>query len=190
MRQRVQASIRSSSLRLALAAGLAACLISGGARADDLDKLSGTSHWRDTGQLHAKTEWLDWYKARVAWRQARHELRLQAARNRYLARLLRRGRPKIGEVQRIMRARLRRPSDAPRRRQVRRRGPTPTRRRAPARAEDEDEDEDRDELETRRGSRSREREPVYRVKPERLDKSGQAIDDEGDAVLRRSGKRR
>ena len=157
------------------------------ASADDLDRMSGTSHWRDRGRLHAKAEWLEWYKARVAWRKARHELRLEAARNRHLAKLLRRGRPKLRDVRRIMRARLRRT----RRRRAERRDPP--RKRRPVRAApqrrdvDEDEDEERDELETR-GSRRR-RLPEYKVKPEKLDKDGQAIDDEGDEVLRRSKKR-
>lgn len=156
---------------------------SGPAWADDLDKISGTEGWRDKGQLHAKTEWKDWYRARVAWRKARQEIRLERARNIHLAQLLRRGRPRISEVRRIMRGRLRRPMPTPVRVRVERQ-----RRPAPApRAEeppDEDEDRARDVLETR-PEKKRPVAPAYKVKPERLDKSGQAIDDEGDALLKK-----
>ncbi len=158
----------------------------GSARADDLDKVTGTSQWRDQGRLQAKTEWIDWYKARCAWRLARQSFRLEAARSRQLARLLRRGRPKIRDVRRIVRARLSRPRGvtprAPRAlRQRVGRGSAPVR---PA------EDEDEDVLETRPPRRRAPPAPAYKVKPERLDKDGQAIDDEGDALLRGSGKRK
>lgn len=161
------------------------------ARADDLDKLSGTEGWRDKGQLHAKTEWIDWYRARVAWRKARQEMRLERARNRHLALLLRRGRPRISEVRRIMRGRLRRPVRSVRVRVERQRRPIPRAAVAPrARAQepiDEDEDRGRDVLETR-PVKKRPPAPAYKVKPERLDKSGQAIDDEGDALFRKKGR--
>lgn len=120
----------------------------------------------------------------MAWRKARQELRLERARNLHLAQLLRRGRPRIAEVRRILRGRLRRPV----RRPVRVRARVERRRPAPrARVEeppDEDEDRGRDELETR-PVKKRPVEPAYKVKPERLDKSGQAIDDEGDALFRK-----
>ncbi|MCK5800437.1 MAG: hypothetical protein KAI47_24780 [Deltaproteobacteria bacterium] len=155
----------------------------GSAKADDLDKVTGTSQWRDQGRLQAKTEWIDWYKARRAWRLARQSFRLEAARNRLLARLLRRGRPKIRDVRRIVRARLTRPRAVTPRAPRQRVG----RGRAPVRAA---EDEDEDVLETRPSRRRAPPAPAYKVKPERLDKDGQAIDDEGDALLRGSGKRK
>lgn len=160
--------------------------------ADPLDRVSGTESWRQAGTESIESEWKDWYRARVAWRRARRELWIQRQRNQQLAWLLHRsrGRPNLQRARRIIRnnpRRVRRP--APRARvdadailrqggqdrrpiKVYNPGPAPVSRRGePA------------------GARTPEPPSWVKVPVERLDNSGQAIDDEGDRVLQNSGKK-
>jgi len=155
--------------------------------ADPLDRVSGTESWKTAGPQSIDREWKDWYRARVQWRKARQELRLQRRRNHQLALLLRhgrRGRIDLGQARQIIRSRPARRvakdhSDADamlqRHNRTRRRGvkvynPTP---------------------QPRGEGRSDTPEPPswIKVPVERLDNSGQAIDNEGDRVLEDTTKR-
>jgi len=78
--------------------------------ADPLDRISGTERWGRAQERDPTAEWKAWLAARVQWRRARRWFRLERARNRRLAQLLRRGRPEKRAVQRILRSRLRRGS--------------------------------------------------------------------------------
>jgi hypothetical protein len=72
--------------------------------ADALDEVTGTEGWNAPVKIDEhKLEWQDWYRCRVVWRRALRDLRLQRARNRRLARLLRgRGAPKPGQLMRAV----------------------------------------------------------------------------------------
>jgi hypothetical protein len=145
----------------------------GSAQADPLDRISGTEHWRGGGNKSDKQEWADWLRARIAWRKAKRMLLLERARNLHLARLRKRGRPSLGDVRRVMRARLR-PSQPVRVQTDRRPLAEPDavlqvgRQKAPQPSPG----------------------PSYDVPVERLDKHGQAVDDEGDRILNQPKKRR
>lgn len=154
--------------------------------ADPLDRVSGTESWKTAGPQSIEREWSDWYRARVLWRKARQEWRIQRRRNHQLALLLRhgrRGRIDLGQARNIIRSRpVRRVavedhSDADamlqqgrsRQRPVKVYNPTP---------------------QPRGRGRSDTPEPPSWVKVpvERLDNSGQAIDNEGDRILEDSTK--
>lgn len=164
------------------------------AAADPLDRVTGTESWKTAGPQSVETEWKDWFRARVMWRKARQDLRVQRRRNHQLAQLLRysgkRGRINLNRARHIMRA------------------PTPAPAPAPRRAAPDHADADamlqhgkerRRPVKVynggRRGRQSADKTPEppswIKVPVERLDNSGQAIDDEGDRVLEDStGKKR
>lgn len=125
--------------------------------ADDLDKLSGMEHWKDRGEVHADSDWKDWYKARIAWRRAMRVFLLEKAKNQRLNR----GISALSSTS---------PSPASKRKKD-------TFYFAP---QGDATKNDSDLLQ-------RKREPQVPV--ERLDDSGQVIDEEGDRVLEESGKK-
>jgi len=164
------------------------------AGADPLDRVTGTESWRAEGPQSIESEWQDWYKARVMWRRARQELRLPRRRNHQLAQLLRysrRGRVNLNRARHIIRSRPSAQRAAPR---------------AAPRKDHSDADAILQQSRTRRRpvkvynpapgqprkGKSDTPEPPSWVKVplERLDNSGQAIDDEGDRVLDESSNKK
>lgn len=142
-----------------------------------LDRISGTEGWRDVVGVDTEAEWKTWYDGRKKWRSSRRAMRLERARNRYLARILARAGAGVLDrraVRRVVRARLRR-----------RGAPSWQRPKRATRALDQDED---DLLLGRKRRRSETPEPPAwtKVPVERLDKDGQAVDSEGDRVLRKT----
>lgn len=152
------------------------------AAADPLDRVTGTESWKTAGPQSIESEWKDWFRARVLWRKARQDLRIQRRRNHQLAQLLRRskrGRVNLNRARHIMRS-------------------TPVRRRAAA-ADHSDADAMLQQSRNRRrpvkvynpgprprrggGADTPEPPSWVKVPVERLDNSGQAIDSEGDRVL-------
>ncbi len=160
---------------------------------DPLDRVSGTEAWGAVGPEDPDREWKDWYRLRVEVRRALADLRLQAARSHRLAVMLRKAgaRPDMRRVRRVMRARL-----------VTRKAKKPARRRsASGRVEggtfllpgetagtvaELEEERPRRRRRGKRGEDTPEPPSWVKVPVERLDDSGQAIDDEGDAVLERT----
>jgi hypothetical protein len=144
--------------------------------------MTGTEAWKTAGPESRQQEWQEWYRARASWRRARAELLVQRQRSHQLALMMRRSPdgPDLRQVRRVVRSRPRsRPPaadagapqtgadlDAFLNTRGRRRSP-------PAAAGG-------------RASRDRTPEPPPWVKVplERLDDRGQAIDDEGDRVLK------
>ncbi|MCA9673287.1 MAG: hypothetical protein KC503_47180 [Myxococcales bacterium] len=174
--------------RVVVAALLAAAVLSLSAPAvragDPLDKVSGTEDWNQVVGVDIEREWRTWYSGRRKWRRARAAMRLERARNRYLARILARaGRVDRRALRRVTRARLRRRA--------------PAWQRPPRRTRDGDQDQDEDD-DLLLDGHSRRRRPVGQREPpkwikvpvERLDKDGQAIDNEGDRVLRDAAKKK
>jgi hypothetical protein len=121
------------------------------AAADPLDRVTGTEGWKVRVPENIKLEWRDWYRARVGWRKAARDLRVQRTRSLRLAALLARrgGGPDPAVVRRLLKSRA-----------------------------------------VGAGSPGEARLPWVKVPVERLDSSGQAIDDEGDKELKRVFKRR
>ncbi len=158
-----------------IAAAGALLLLAGDARADDpLDRVSGTETWKVDLPESIGDELKDWYRARISWRKACRELRVQRTRSRRLARLLIRSAdgPDPQIVRRVLRSRRVRAvtagEGAVKEPDIRRR------RRRPG---------------ARRGSTPAPPEWI-KVPVERLDNRGQAIDDEGDRELRKVYKKR
>jgi hypothetical protein len=158
--------------------------------ADPLDKVSGMEDWNRAGPENIDAEWKDWYRARVEWRRASRELRIQRAISVRLAPLLERvDAPTPGEIRRVIRTGMgpspRRapspahpaPSPAPKRR------PRDVQPQTPAAAPPGEVVDPTTEETPEPGSWSR-------VPVERLDKDGQAVDEEGDRELQRSIKRK
>ena len=156
---------------------------------DPFLQLAGTENWKSAGPEDPEQEWREWYRLRVKHRRALAELRLQQARSHQLAVFLRkagaRGRPDMKRVRKVMRARLvEKPSKAPPR--------------ATAGTISGDgtfllpgEDAGQvAELEQRSRKRRKGETPEpprwVKVPVERLDDSGQAIDEEGDEELDRA----
>ncbi len=164
----------------------ALCLICAAspAAADPLDRVTGTESWKTAGPQSVETEWQEWFRARVMWRKARQDMRVQRRRNHKLAQLLRyskRGRINLNRARHIIRTPAAAPAPAPRRAKpnhadadaMLRHG----RRRRPVKTYDGDRPR-------RRGANNTPEPPSWiKVPLERLDNSGQAIDDEGDRVL-------
>lgn len=164
---------------------------------DPFERLSGTEDWRVAGPEDPDKEWRDWYRLRVESRRSLADLRLQAARSHRLAVMLRKSagdRPDMGRVRKVMRARLvDRPKEkpAPRRNAAGRveagafllPGETAAQ---VAELEEDRPRRHRGRGRGRRGKRTPEPPTWVKVPVERLDDSGQAIDDEGDAVLKKS----
>jgi hypothetical protein len=142
-------------------------------RADPLDKVTGTEEWSRAPES-PEAEWKEWLRGRRAWRRAGRELRVQRAISQRLERLATGGGGlPWGEVRRVIEAGLRPAGvvDAP----------ASPRRRAPGRAPSRGRAaEEEGHLEYR---------PDAVVPVERLDDSGQGVDDEVDPALQR-GRRR
>jgi len=175
----------STCTRVSLVAA-AVALLGGGAAADPLDKVTGTEDWHKAAPENPEQEWKDWYRARVEWRRASRELRIQRVVSHRLAKLLERiDPPTFGEVQRILRAgvggvepapvedphpaRAGRPAPRPRPRPARPPRPLPP---APPDAPAADETPEPGEW--------------TKVPVEKLDKDGQVLDDEGERVLKKT----
>ncbi len=164
------------------------------ARGDDpLDRISGTETWQVAGPEDPEQEWREWYQLRVFHRRARAELRLQMARSHKLAVLMRKGgarnRKDMRRVRKVMRARL---VSKPRRVQAPRRGKSAGRVTSGGTfllpGEDAGQVAELEVNPRKRGKPGETPEPPEWVKVpvERLDDSGQAIDDEGDQELERA----
>lgn len=154
-------------------------------KADALDGITGTESWRRAPE-NISREWREWYRARVAWRREHRERRIQRVRNVRLADLMDRypDGPGMEEVQRVLRSQaIRMPRNAGQA------VPDPVGPDVPLDGADTGEPTPPPPPRQRgRASRDRGREPPswIKVPVERLDATGQAIDDEGDRVLDRS----
>lgn len=158
-------------------------LLAGPGRADPLDKVSGTEDWSRAAPENAEAEWKDWYLGRVEWRRVGRELRAERMVNQSLARLLlRSGSPGLEEVRRVLQAAPaptapESAEPAPRRPKARLRArPSPRPQSAPPPGPGQggssvDSDSDALGFET--------------VPVEKLDGTGQAIDEEGNRELQR-----
>ena len=158
---------------------------------DPLGMVSGTETWKAAGPEDPAHEWREWYQLRVRHRRARAELRLQMARSHRLSVFLRKGgarsRPDMKSVRKVMRARLvsRPKADAPRRGSAGRVTGDGT-----FLLPGEEAGQVSELQVGKRGRRGKGATPEppqwVKVPVERLDDSGQAIDDEGDAELERA----
>lgn len=164
------------SLRfLLLGVGLLLGSTSGDLRADPLDRVSGTEEWGAAGPENLDAERREWYRARVKMRRARVDFSAERARNQRLAAL--RGQrdhgPDLVEVRRVLR--MPRNSDGASVEQA------PSTRPASAT------EPGRPGASSSRKPKDRTPDPPpeTRIPLERLDSSGQAIDEEGDEELRR-----
>ena len=170
------------------------CAPAAAAADDPLDRMSGTETWKVAGPEDPEQEWREWYQLRVHHRRARAELRLQMARSHRLAVLMRKGGARSSKdmhrVRKVMSARL---VDKPRRA-----APAPRPGKSAGRVtgdgtfllpgEDAGQVAELEVNPRRRGKGGETPEPPQWVKVpvERLDDSGQAIDDEGDQELGRA----
>jgi hypothetical protein len=147
--------------------------------ADALDRVTGTEGWRSRPES-VSAEWRDWYRARVTWRREHREQRIQRVRSHRIGRLLEKypDGPRLEEVVQVLQSRsLRMPAGSGA-------GPAP----APAQpALPLDGSEGPEEVGVEAGSKEHGKEPPAWVKVpvEKLDASGQAIDEEGDRELDR-----
>lgn len=125
---------------------------------DPLDQVSGTEDWgRARPQRNVRGEWADWYRARVKWRWARNLLRIEGARNRRLATVLRRAKAlDRNTVRQLMQGDREDAAPSPRGRK----------------------------------RKSKDSGAGFEVPLERLDRDGQAIDEEGEKLLRQEKKDR
>lgn len=143
------------------------------ASGDPLDKVTGTEGWSSGKAESISVEWKDWYRCRISWRKAARELRVQRLKSRRLAQMLRRSSdgPDLADVRKVIRStRLTTTPSAssmpPGRSNDRRPGKGPP------------------------GSRTPDPPSWIKVPVERLDVDGQAIDEEGDQMLKRLKKRK
>lgn len=159
-------------LRSVVVLTAATLMVAGPARADDpLDRVSGTESWRGDRHESAAVEWKEWYRARVAWRKHFREFLIQRVRSVRIAALLRsrsRRRPSMATVRRVLSSTATR---LPRRRGAGRPSPGQPPRWNP-------------------DGTTRAPPSWVKVPVERLDASGQAIDEEGDRELERLYKKK
>jgi len=137
---------------------------------DPLDKVTGTEGWSRAPES-PEAEWKEWLRGRRAWRRGGRELRVQRAISERLARLaLGGGGLDWGEVRRVIESGLRSSSGRGTSTQAPQR-PAPGGRssREPTSAD---------------GHLEYEPDADPSVPVERLDQSGQGVDDETDEVLR------
>lgn len=171
---------------LTLTLTLAGCVTGAGLgkrpeEADALDRVTGTEGWR-TRPESISAEWRDWYRARVAWRREHREQRVQRVRSHRIGLLLEKypDGPRLEEVVAVLRSRsLRMPAGS---------GPGPVPAPVqPALPLDGSESQEEVGVEAHAGSKEQGKEPPAWVKVpvEKLDASGQAIDEEGDRELER-----
>lgn len=158
---------------------------------DPLDGVSGTETWKVAGPEDSDQEWREWYQLRVRHRRARAELRLQMARSHQLSVFLRKGgkksRPDMKQVRKVMRARLvSRPAKAAPRRGSAGRMTGDGTFLLPGEEAGQVSELQVGRSHKRRKGATPEPPQWVKVPVERLDDSGQAIDDEGDAELERA----
>jgi hypothetical protein len=67
-------------------------------RKDPLDKVRGTTAWREAKEEDLEAEWEDWYRMRVLWRTGLRQQRIEKGRNERVAALLRLPRPAPGSL--------------------------------------------------------------------------------------------
>jgi len=184
-------------LRVTLAWAVLAASLPTPAATDPLDKVNGMEGWNKAGPENLELEWHDWYRARVEWRRASRDLRVQRVISARLAPLLDRADPPTqDDLRRIIRSGTgpvaippaapdadgARPAPQPSHTKSPRPRPRPP---APAPAPPPPADPGD-------GTADRTPEPPgwSKVPVEKLDKDGQALDEEGDRELNRAGKRR
>lgn len=140
------------------------------ASGDPLDKITGTEGWSSGKTENIESEWKSWYRYRISWRKSARELRVQRLKSRRLAQMLRRTPegPDLSDVRKVIRStRL-----------------TPT----PPSGSLSPSGRRHDEGST--GPRTPDPPTWIKVPVERLDAEGQAIDEEGDRVLKRTKRRK
>jgi hypothetical protein len=167
---------------------LAAALFGAPVHADPLDKVSGTEGWAHAGPENVELEWKDWFRARVAWRRASREMRVQRVVSLRLSKLLERSQdPSFDEIKAIIVSGMRElpasnsgaPPPAER--------PPPVKRKPPAPPPPDEGGEAAPTPAPRpRPPAAKVGEDWSKVPVERLDKDGQALDDEGDRVLKKA----
>jgi hypothetical protein len=170
---RTKMSMRPKLHQIAAAGAL--LLLAGGAQAaDPLDRVSGTEGWKVGLPESIGDELKDWYRARISWRKAGRELRVQRTRSRRLAQLITRSaaKPDPRSVRRVLRSRRVRAFTA-----------------GEGAVKEPDIRRGRRRPGARRGSTPPPPQWI-KVPVERLDSRGQAIDDEGDRELRKVYKKR
>jgi hypothetical protein len=140
------------------------------ASGDPLDKITGTEGWSSGKPENISSEWKDWYRCRISWRKATRELRIQRLKSRRLAKMLRRTPegPDLSDVRKVIRStRLTRtPLSGSLSASGRRREQGST------------------------GPRTPDPPTWIKVPVERLDAEGQAIDEEGDQMLKQLKRRK
>jgi hypothetical protein len=157
--------------------------------ADPLDKVSGTEDWNKAGPENLELEWREWFRARVEWRRASRDLRVQRVISARLAPLLERADPPAqNDLLRIIRAGMGpvstpRPADPG---EVRPEPRYPKRPRPPAPAPPPPDADDSD----RTTDRTPDPPGWSKVPVEKLDKDGQALDEEGERELNRATKKK
>jgi hypothetical protein len=142
----------------------------GETQGDPLDRVTGTEGWSSGKAESISSEWKDWYRCRISWRKAARELRIQRLKSRRLAQMLKRTPegPDLSDVRQVIRSsRLTPASPAA--------SLPPGSRRSGDRST---------------GPRTPDPPAWIKVPVERLDVDGQAIDEEGDQVLKRLKKRK
>ncbi len=185
----------------ALCLALAGLLVGTGAASDPLDKVSGTEGWERAGPEDLEAEWKDWYRGRVEWRRASRELRVQRVVSQRLAAILERsGETSFEQIKRIIIAGMKglppdpdapvAPAPTPAPKAGGKRRPTPTPKVAPEPPEPPPEEKPAPEEKPPPRKPKPKPEDWSKVPVERLDKDGQAIDDEGEKVLKKASQKK
>jgi hypothetical protein len=192
--------VHPRSILHALCLAAAGLLVGSGAAGDPLDKVTGTEGWEHAGPEDVEAEWKDWYRGRVELRRASREIRVQRVVSQRLAKLLE-GSTEMSfeEIKRIIVAGtkgLPADPDTPAPAPASEPPPPPSKRPArpgPAPAADPaPEPEEPAPPAPRKPAKpsSADDGDWTKVPVERLDKDGQALDDEGDRVLKKAAEKK